>query len=376
MFCILPSSFKNSLMELSIINNSYNNGYEINRSLLRYTGCIISNIKCGDKNNIIDSANPYFYLYNFLPNVGHSVSFMNNPYSFFVMVEVLNNIPNINIDIVNKSLHITEDGDCGFVEAVKHIYKIGDDKCIILNNENENENENENGSTERRSVHKSSSSSECNSDASNVNLFNKDTLFYFKNIHSDTFDLITSNIFAKNNAKYNKLLYQIVYALNLQRHGGTFIFKMEEIHSTHSLRLLFILSNIYRQVCLIKPYSSNICYDQIYIVCSGFNKPENNIYDVINALLDDNTSSIDLGIKLPCLFTNKIEHFNSIVGQQKLYSLLYITNHDAKTSCHSEIINKNVRKCIAWCRKYNIPINEYLTGASNIIAYKNVQGII
>ena len=379
LFCILPSSYKNSLKELSVVNSSDVNNdvsYGINRTLIVYTGRIKSRIESGSEiKNLIENVNPYFYLYTPLPNAGHSVCSITNSYSFFVMIEVLKNIPNAHINENNKILncfHLT-DNDYGSVEAVKYVYKDVIDKCVILNNINNNINNNNinNNINNNNTNNNNTNNNNTNNNNTNANVYDKDVLFLIKDTYTETFDLITSCI--DTNSNYIELLYQIAYAINLQRQGGTFIFKIEETYSNNSLGLLFLLSNIYKQVGLIKPYSSNICYDEIYVVCSGFNKPENNIYDAIINILDNPTCIIDVGIAMPCLFTNKIEHYNSMVGQQRLYSLLCITNYESSIILtQNENVNKNIKKCITWCKRYNLPLSNHFTNNSTIIAYNSI----
>ena len=59
LFCILPSSYKNSLKELSVVNSSDVNNdvsYGINRTLIVYTGRIKSRIESGSEiKNLIEN---------------------------------------------------------------------------------------------------------------------------------------------------------------------------------------------------------------------------------------------------------------------------------------------------------------------------------
>jgi hypothetical protein len=64
--------------------------------------------------------------------------------------------------------------------------------------------------------------------------------------------------------------------------------------------------------------------------------------------------------ELPYLFINKIEEYNSILGQQQIdniVSTIYLIDNNNKYDKIEHMKKKNVQKCIYWCQKHNIPYN-------------------
>ena len=67
--------------------------------------------------------------------------------------------------------------------------------------------------------------------------------------------------------------------------------------------------------------------------------------------------------ELPYYFTNKVEEYNSILGQQQIDSIvstIYLIDNANKYDKIEHMKKKNIQKCITWCQKYNIPYNVIL----------------
>ena len=63
---------------------------------------------------------------------------------------------------------------------------------------------------------------------------------------------------------------------------------------------------------------------------------------------------------LPYIFTNKIEEYNAVIGQQQIdtiISTIYLIDNNNKYDKLEHIKKKNIQKCILWCQKYGIPHN-------------------
>jgi hypothetical protein len=78
---------------------------------------------------------------------------------------------------------------------------------------------------------------------------------------------------------------------------------------------------------------------------------------------------------LPYLFTNKIEEYNAILGQQQIdtiVSTIYLIDNNNKYDKIEHMKKKYIQKCITWCQKFNIPYhsviqtnNMFLSGSAN-----------
>ena len=67
-----------------------------------------------------------------------------------------------------------------------------------------------------------------------------------------------------------KLLYsQLVYALNIQKIGGTFIMKIFDIFSKGMIDMIYLLSTLYTDVNIYKPNTSRIANSEKYIICQN-----------------------------------------------------------------------------------------------------------
>ena len=150
--------------------------------------------------------------------------------------------------------------------------------------------------------------------------------------------------------EYNHLplfLGEIITALSVQKIGGTFILKMYDIVYINSVNLLYLLSSVYKNVEIVKPYNSRPCNTEKYIICSdyiGFNTSDENTLIIYNKLLDilENLNASDFNYfnifdKLVFNKTSqdKITNFNnSIVVKTQLLHSQYIydiiLNNDKK----------------------------------------------
>lgn len=63
---------------------------------------------------------------------------------------------------------------------------------------------------------------------------------------------------------------EIDLAMSLQKEGGTFIVKMFGIRLQETYKLLAILCHSYKNVQIVKPFTSRSVNDERYVVCQGF----------------------------------------------------------------------------------------------------------
>jgi hypothetical protein len=99
------------------------------------------------------------------------------------------------------------------------------------------------------------------------------------------------------------------------------------------------------------------------VVCKGFRG--HNTLEVVKQFyklmqMPDPFIGSLFDFELPYLFTNKIEEFNSILGQQQIdtiVSTIYLIDNNNKHDKIEHLKKKNIQKCIHWCQKYNIPYN-------------------
>jgi len=208
------------------------------------------------------------------------------------------------------------------------------------------------------------------------NLYNPDNYTYCIEKYGNSMDIITGDGGFDFSIDYDKqeyivlklILAQIFYALAMQKKRGTFILKIFDIFLQPSVEFLYLLSCFYNKVSILKPNTSRYANSEKYVICEDF-KSENNkelikkFHSVLTVLfsLSDNKYKIKNIINLPIqyMYLSKIKEINSMLGQQQLdtiSSIFKLIEYDEKKS---EIISKNIQKCIKWCEKNNMSYNTF-----------------
>jgi 23S rRNA U2552 (ribose-2'-O)-methylase RlmE/FtsJ len=82
------------------------------------------------------------------------------------------------------------------------------------------------------------------------------------------FEWVNENI---QEQEYFKLLFsQIIFAVNMQKKGGSFVCKFFETFTTTSFKFVSILNSLYDKVFMVKPLTSRQSNSEKYAVCIGF----------------------------------------------------------------------------------------------------------
>jgi hypothetical protein len=196
-------------------------------------------------------------------------------------------------------------------------------------------------------------------------------------------DIIYNNI--HNNLKIVNnyvcgLMVIFCHILTYQNNNGICIIRLDNLYYKPVLDIIFLLTNVYEKVCIIKPSTSNINSSERYIVCKHFisNFQKKQIYanylTNINNMLCEYITTYPPGIytrpisniinnPLPYYFLNKIEESNIIIGYQQIEYIDQIINFIKNKNKNDRIeIHKknNIQKCIMWCEKYKIPYNKII----------------
>ena len=187
-----------------------------------------------------------------------------------------------------------------------------------------------------------------------------------------------------NNQEINMapLLYgQIVFALCMQKKGGSFVLKIFDCFMKHTIELLMLLSSMYEEVYITKPNTSRSANSEKYIVCKRYIYTSVQIYPYLffsfKEMIEKKATYIDsfFKIKIPLFFIKKIEKYNVFFGEKQLENInqtidlieeinnIKVTNNKKVSNYEyckiNTLINNNIVKCIHWCIKHNIPIYTY-----------------
>lgn len=317
--------------------------------------------------------NTYEYIHSIIPQYKISVCKLKPlSRSYYKLIEIINTLaitfPNESI----KSFHLAE-GPGGFIEALIYCRRVN------LNKENDvyngitlidEKNENIPGWKKSRDFLELNKNVNIIKGADNTgNILNIKNFYYCYSNYKNSIDFITADGGFDYSSNFNKqeilsinlILAQVIYAIALQKQGGTFILKVFDIFTQATIDILYILSSLYEKCYIIKPNTSRNANSEKYIVCKLFKLSDTT--SLINKLVTffymDTKKTIVrvLNINIPYLYINKLEDINAILGQQQLENILY-TLHllDNNKSEKLEIIKKNnIQKCIQWCIKNSLP---------------------
>lgn len=331
--------------------------------------------------------NPYEYIHTLIPNTKQAVSTLKPiSRSFFKMVEICQTLALLEgLPVACKSFHLAE-GPGGFIEAMTYMRKQKEDIYYGMTLIDEH---NHNVPGWRKSkfflANHPNVVIETGVDGKG-DLTNADNLRYCYDTYNGQMDIITGDGGVDFSFQYPQqeqvstklIMCQIAFALAMQKPGGTFILKVYDTFTQLSLELLFLLYNLYNQVILIKPNTSRFANSEKYVVCKGFrNNATFEIVKLFYRILAKPKPLIGplFDFALPYLFTNKIEEYNAILGQQQIdtiVSTIYLIDNNNKHDKMEHMKKKYIQKCISWCQKFNIPYhnviqtnNMFLSGAAS-----------
>jgi len=113
------------------------------------------------------------------------------------------------------------------------------------------------------------------------------------------FEWVNENI---QEQEYFKLLFsQIIFAINMQKKGGSFVCKFFETFTTTSFKFTSILTALYDKVFFVKPLTSRPSNSEKYAICIGFKYSESDteiksILKTLNKMHEENFKNPNLNI--------------------------------------------------------------------------------
>lgn len=376
---ILPRLFEINNFDNLIIGefNDINNiNCLINQTLSKYLNNIkleIENI--GNKWDIYKKyTNPYEYIHTNIDHYKYSVcKYRPLSRSFYKMIEICHNFKIFNnIDNSINTFHLAE-GPGGFIEAVSYLRGNKNDKYFGMTLINNNDS-NIPGWNKSSNFLKKNSNILLEYGCDNTgNLMNCENLKYIHKKYKNSCYFVTAdggfdftiNFNNQEIISSNLIFCQVAFIIATQKYKGCSVIKMFDTFTKTSIDILFILSYLYEEVNIIKLNTSRYANSEKYIVCKYFKLKNvdnliNIFYNIINNIQDNKFISSILNYKIPYLFINKLEEYNSIFGQQQIENIcctLNLINNNNKEKL--EILKKNnIQKCINWCIKYNFEYNK------------------
>lgn len=232
---------------------------------------------------------------NNIPKVLKSDKIMSR--DFYKLWEML-----VYFDLANdksiKSLSLSENG--GFLQAInefrKHYYDSKKDEYCY---QSSNGNGCLKGSLKGNKLSVVNSHLE-NLDTSNTLQSSSSIKKFIKDNKLDNIDLVTSNGTIQNfnnnleSNLYGHLFGHLVTALSVQKNGGTFILRVEDIFTNVTIKMITILSNCYDKVNICKPLFSRNFNNERYIICQNLklsSTEKNKLIKKLEDLLDEISKS-------------------------------------------------------------------------------------
>lgn len=333
--------------------------------------------------------NPYEFIHTNIPNKKKCVS-KYKPISraYFKMVELVHTF-NLGIDSPNpiRTFHLAE-GPGGFIEAVAKLRMCPKDYYTGMTLLDSDENQTVPGWKKTDSFFNEFNNVNIENGIDGTgNILSFNNFVYINETYGSSMDLITadggfdfSNDYENQELNMIPLLYgQIIYALCMQKQGGSFVLKVFDIFMQQTIDMMALLSSMYQHVYITKPNTSRYANSEKYIVCKEFipssslhfypylyNSFHNlciNKQMTVKSIFTPNTNS--------CLFTSKLEEYNIIFGQQQIENIHSTLNlllsekyggGDKQSGYHKpdiihKLVKNNIQKCIQWCIKHKVAYN-------------------
>lgn len=345
--------------------------------------------------NMKKYTNPYEFIHTSIPHNNFSISKL-KPISraFFKLIEIYQTFKTIPIFIDEpiKTYHLAE-GPGGFIEATAYVRNNLNDKyygITLIDKSNKNipgwkKSEKFLNTNKNVIIEKGISN--------DGNLYNPENFLDCYKKHANSMDIITGDGGFDFSTSYNnqekmaiRLLFtQMIYAVSLQKKGGSFILKIFDMFLKPTIEIIYMLSCFYTNVYITKPNTSRYANSEKYIVCTDFlfdntNKITNRFYNILKVLNNIDYEKYEiigfLNLPIQLYFITHIEEINSIIIQQQIENILntikLISNYTKnKNEKIDNIKSQNIQKCINWCINNNVPYNKYINSNNVFINDKH-----
>ena len=283
--------------------------------------------------------NPYEFIHTNLPQLNYSISKI-KPISraFFKITEIYNTFNLLDLKRPITTYHLAE-GPGGFIEATAYLRKNKYDKyygITLIDKSNINI---PGWRKSEKFLYNNPNVIIEKGVTGDGNIYDENNFIDCVNRHKNKVDIVTgdggfdfSNNFNNQECAAFRLIYtQMVYAISMQKYGGTFILKIYDIFLKSTLEILYILSTFYTNIYITKPNTSRYANSEKYLVCIDFRYNNTSyisqkFYDTLKVLnnIDFKKYQIKSVINIPIqlYFINQIEEINAILGQQQVENIV------------------------------------------------------
>lgn len=361
------------------INNTFDdtvNDTRINKTLVQYLHNIKSEIDDHGKqwDMYKKYTNSYEFIHTNIPCMNISICKLKPlSRSFFKLIE-MNKMINLTKSFSSncKTFHLAE-GPGGFIEAISYIRNNKNDKYYGMTLINDNNHDVPGWRKTKKFLDAHPNVIIDNGITGDGDLFKIENLNHCYRKYGGTMDLITADggfdfsvhFNNQESDSINLILCQVTFAIAMQKKGGTFVVKMFDTFTQASLGVIYLLSLVYSDVHFVKPNTSRSANSEKYLICEDFKLKDPS--EIINNLtpIFSSTKQIQrlFSIEIPYFYKCKVEEYNAIFGQQQIETIATTLNLMNKSSSNERldiIKNIHIKKCVSWCKKCDLPINEII----------------
>ena len=224
------------------------------------------------------------------------------------------------------------------------------------------------------------------------NLYNTDNIRYFSNLFKgNKAELVTadggfdfSNNYSNQEANATRLiLAEIVTGFNILNTNGSMVIKIFDIYQPATVDIIFMIAYYFSEVFIVKPYTSRAANSEKYLVCKGFKGIESEDLNALMNMLDEYKIISDQNKFVSRFLSNEIpQEFHDLIRNNNIYhiskqiksllkgltfSKIKLSNDDI-----NNIKNEQSVYSLAWCHKYDFPINNRCRYLNEINPYNYI----
>lgn len=388
-YYLIPKTNQNIYKNLECIENKSINQPVISYSLSHYLYEIKKKIeeKGSDWDMFKKYTNPYEFVHSNIPNKKKSISkYKPLSRSYFKMLEILNVFKFSFAEKIN-TFHLAE-GPGGFIEAISNFRKNKNDFYVGMSLLDDKNDPNIPSWKKSDAFLKQNPNVYIEKGKDNTgDILALNNFLSCKEKYMSSVDFITadggfdfSSDFNKQEININKLLFaQSVYAIVMQKKGGSFVLKIFDCFMQHTVDIIYLLSSFYEKVYIMKPNSSRYANSEKYLICKNFLYSSCEqffpyLLNVFTKIITVDTEQIYRFINIPIsnYFLTKLEEFNAIFGQQQIeniYFTISLIDNKHNSEKIESLLKTNTHKCIQWCNKFNVPYHSNLSTNENVFVF-------
>jgi 23S rRNA U2552 (ribose-2'-O)-methylase RlmE/FtsJ len=334
-----------------------------------------------DWDNIKKYTNTYEYIHTIVPNAKHSVSKV-KPISraFFKLVEICNNLNLLDkYKFSSMKGFFLAEGPGGFIEAMTYMRDNNSDNYYGMTLINDSD-ENIPGWRKIDNLLSNNSNIFIETGADKTgNMLSPDNFEHCYSNYKNSMDIVTADGGFDFSIDFNQqeqmasklILTEILYAIIMQKKGGSCIIKMYDTFTKLSVDIIYFLSSFYNTTYITKPCTSRVANSERYIVCKDFKLDDSSAYylkfkEAISYLHENEDIGIAsiINVEFPYKFITSLDEIIAIIATQQIENiqttLKLINNNDKMYDKQNKFKESNIQKCITWCNKHKIPYNKFL----------------